>query len=278
MLQIRGHQIAQGSSQLAMLGYFGKQVLAIFDDPSKQSTCRSLEGHKKLCDRLGLSMTSGRLARLIARVGDIKGDQLPDDFREMALQADEVYRDELKKYQFLFVSPDRAILYRAQQPFGPDVYEAFPLAQSDCEQASTCIALELPTACAFHCMRVVEVGVRAFRKASKIPIPPKDLHKQTWGMLLRPIRDELDILTGKKPGTPSAVAKIKHKLEFFSETHANLNAVKIAWRDPTMHLERPFDDTEARRVYAASYNLMEHLAAHIDGNGRARKKKKDGQP
>ena len=48
---------------------------------------------------------------------------------------------------------------------------------------------------------------------------------------------------------------------------AQLFAVKVAWRDNAMHLEKKYDEKDAKRIYDAVKNFMEHLAEHLDHSG-----------
>ena len=50
---------------------------------------------------------------------------------------------------------------------------------------------------------------------------------------------------------------------FFSSAIASLHAVKNAWRNPTMHVERRYDMSEATDVLNAVGGFMRHLATKL---------------
>jgi hypothetical protein len=42
-----------------------------------------------------------------------------------------------------------------------------------------------------------------------------------------------------------------------------LNAVKVAWRGPTMHIDKKHTMEEARDIYGATAGLMRYLADNL---------------
>jgi hypothetical protein len=70
-------------------------------------------------------------------------------------------QSELDGQLFLTIPEFQAKNYRNKQPFGKDVYDVFPNARFDAEEAATCLACDNSTASVFHLMRVVEWGLRA---------------------------------------------------------------------------------------------------------------------
>ena len=50
---------------------------------------------------------------------------------------------------------------------------------------------------------------------------------------------------------------------FFRDVAAQLTAVKRAWRNPTMHIERQYSPTEAEAIFNAVRVFMLHLATKL---------------
>lgn len=51
---------------------------------------------------------------------------------------------------------------------------------------------------------------------------------------------------------------------FYSTATANLRAVKDAWRNPTLHVERDYAPEDAQNVWNAVSAFMRHLAKKLD--------------
>ena len=99
----------------------------------------------------------------------------------------------MKRTLFLAVSSGDAKLYLAVLPFGKEVGRAFPSADFDIWEATKCLALDRHTACVFHLMRVMELGLHALGKSLNDPtLDPKT--NPSWFKILDRCSKEL-----KKP-------------------------------------------------------------------------------
>jgi hypothetical protein len=147
-------------------------------------------------------------------------------------------------------------LYRAERLFGNEVAERFPSAAVDIEESGKCLALNRATACVFHLMRVMEVGLRALATSLSDPrIDPKT--NPTWHNILKKGDDELQKPIAQR--APEWVADEK----FFSEAQATLRAVQFAWRNPTMHVAINYDVEKAGDVMQSVKGFMRHLASKL---------------
>lgn len=104
------------------------------------------------------------------------------------------------------------------------------------------------TACVFHMMRVMEVGLKALAKALGIPYAP------SWESYLRQIDNRISAKHKTKG------IKWKRDEAMFRNLHGDLQAIKIAWRNPTMHIVRSYSPEEAEDVYRAVRTFMKHLS------------------
>jgi hypothetical protein len=164
--------------------------------------------------------------------------------------------DELKNRKFLAIAPDRSRFYRSPELFGADVTKKFPSASYDIEEAGTCYACDRPTACVFHLMRVMEVGLRVL--GSSLGNPDLDAKRNpSWERILKPCDDEL-----KKPVAQRSSFWRQDDL-FFSNATANLRAVKDAWRNPTLHIEANYDGERAHEILNTVKAFMRHLAQKL---------------
>jgi hypothetical protein len=140
--------------------------------------------------------------------------------------------------------------YEQPKLFGDDVFDKFPSANNDIFEAGTCLALERGTACVMHLMRVVEVGLKTL--ASTLGVGQQG----DWGGYIREIDTALTNrikASGKR--TPDE--------KFYAEARVTIDGVKIAWRNPTMHVANNYSPERAEEILIAVRALMRHLAMRI---------------
>lgn len=177
--------------------------------------------------------------------------------------------DDFTDQSVLVVPLSKRDLYQPDEPkfgaqFGSDVASKFKSnGKQEVGEASNCLALGCDTACAFHLMRAVETVLEAAAVCLNLP-PPRNRQDKTWGAVLTRFQDELDsrdVLTFARQWASSA------DRNFFRELYGTLVAIKDAWRDPTMHLERSFNDREARHLFELVKGFMQKSASRFDEDG-----------
>jgi hypothetical protein len=206
--------------------------------------------------------THGLLAAATSaqRLSDLFSKPRPDPQRLKVL-ADEFHGrlgDEMASVMFLSLTLQEAKLYRDPRSEWAEILDLsrFPGAIRDVEDAGRCLALGRNTACVFHLMRIMELGLRSLGKALKDPsLDPRT--NPAWEKILRKCDDEL-----KKP-LASRSPEWASDEQFFSEATAFLRAVKDAWRNPTMHIEKHYDATEAADIWRSVRAFMRHLATKL---------------
>jgi len=163
---------------------------------------------------------------------------------------------EIEDSLFMYISSSEAEYYDKPALFGEQVNAAFPRAANDIREAGNTYAAGRSTACVFHLMRAIEVGLRALGASLKnTDLEPK--RNPTWEKILKPCDDEL-----KKPLGLRSLEWQTDEL-FFSNATANLRAVKDAWRNPSLHVERDYDQSQALEVFNAVRAFMRHLATKL---------------
>jgi hypothetical protein len=173
-----------------------------------------------------------------------------DELTEISLWR--VPRDNLK---FLKSDPFDSGLAPFNPHFRP-VSLRFGLANKDIAEAGKCLAFGRHTASVFHLMRVMEVGLRALGASLNDPsLDPKT--NPSWGKILaRGDKEMQKHLADRCP-------EWRADENFFSTAQANLRAVKDAWRNPTMHIERNYDPDEAEDVWNTVRAFMRHLSQKL---------------
>lgn len=162
-------------------------------------------------------------------------------------------RDRLSTEYFFHVERTDVALYGKETAFGVAVAKKFNKATEDIEEAGKCLALQQPTACVFHLMRVMEIGVRGLGRKLKVQI---NVEIENWYQIM----DHVDGAIRKLPAQTEPQRKRKAKLGAAS---ANLNAVRIATRNEVMHPKQTYTQEQARDVYNATRAFMDHLAGLV---------------
>lgn len=201
------------------------------------------------CTALGLSSTVAQIERVKEMwLGDNRHYTI-QQISGAILEVSTRLRDELEARKIYIVSVERNS-YVSRNQFSPVVGERFPDAIPDMDEAARCFAFERPTACIFHLMRVTEFGLKAIACLLEI----KD-HAPSWEPIIRKIDAELkaDYKDRKYKGNQDLLANMS--------TH--LHAVKVAWRNRTMHVENINTMEQAKAIYDATRGLMDYLATDL---------------
>jgi hypothetical protein len=160
-------------------------------------------------------------------------------------------------HHLFFVLPEkwRGLVEEYPGPlFGPDVRERFPRCCTDIDSAGRCIAFGLWTASVYHLIGVMQEGINAIAKDIGVPV----LLTSTWDNIIGKLDGQLEV---KRAG----MSKVQWKRTepFYSEAISDLRSIKNAWRNPTMHFSRRYDDAEAQKVFDRSEAFMRHLATRL---------------
>lgn len=177
------------------------------------------------------SVTLGQLCRMMEDLGQRLVDELED---KISLQIEARHAD-------LFENP---------KAFGDAVFNAFPSANEDIFEASTCLALDRGTACVMHLSRVVEVGLRVTADNLRLP------KRNDWGKHLEDIEKEL----AKRY---KASGKRTSEEEFLSQSAIHIGHIKVAWRNPSMHVDKQYGPTQAENIFHEICLFMQHLATQL---------------
>jgi hypothetical protein len=170
-------------------------------------------------------------------------------------------KDELSLMSCFALEPKHQGYFTSAEPlFGADFATKFVSAAFDLDEAAKSLALGRPTACVFHLMRVMELGVHAVARCLQIPDPVKPAQRN-WGIVLGKV-DE-----GIKAKWPNAIDRASGDGALFESLYASLDAVKNPWRNDTMHPGAKYTDEEAEHVFIAVKGFMKKLASRLDEKG-----------
>jgi hypothetical protein len=170
--------------------------------------------------------------------------------------------DEVATTFLIQIPPNKANYFNQSMLFGQQVADNFPATVLDVEEAGKCFAVGRNTACVMHLMRVVEVGLRAYGSGLGV-LANITAAQPDWGTVLRVANDEIRRLNAS--GDPTWT---QDKRAFFETAHAHFHAVRIAWRNPSMHVDKTYDETRAEDILNAVKGWMRHMAEHLDESGQ----------
>lgn len=201
------------------------------------------------CSKIGLSMVLKHIDLICRR---LEGGITFQAARDLISTLGREVNFEMEGALFLHIPALDAPYYTQKEAlFGSIARDVFPLAIYDADESGKCLALERTTACVFHLMRVMEVGLKSLSELAGIPYAP------SWESYLKQISDLYKEKWEKKD------PEWKRGEPFFVEAAGHLSSVKIAWRNPTMHVARNYSSEEAKEVFVSVRTFIRHLAAHL---------------
>jgi hypothetical protein len=163
--------------------------------------------------------------------------------------------EDLERELFLAVPNHLAQYYMYDLPiFGTEVANAFPSAYFDIAEAGKCHALHRSTACVFHLMRVLEIGLSSFGKVFNI-----SADHTNWETIINQIEKAIATLD-KAPNRP---ANWKDDREFYSQCASHFRVMKDAWRNYTAHARGKYTEHEASDLIANVRGFMQRLATRL---------------
>lgn len=202
-----------------------------------------LEAH---CIELGLVATAATARKLMD--AERNGHETIARMRFLWSEMHDRLVDELRGSVLMALEPDKARLFNTPHPFGDPVAQRFPSAVVDVEEAAKCLALDRATACVFHLMRVLEIGLQAL--ASDLGLTKVE---KNWQQLIQDVDGKINAL-------PHSTAAEKEHLAHRSGAVSHLKNVKDAWRNDVMHPRAAYSEEQAHDIWTHTRALMRKLA------------------
>lgn len=191
----------------------------------------------------------------------LEGDATWADLREGVRDIEVTLRRETSKLAFYTVNPSMSgLVDNSDDVFGSEFQVKFPSAMYDLQEACKCLGLGRNTAAAFHLMRIVEVLLRAIGASLSIPAPSGA--DKNWGNMLSAIKTNMTARNQKSNAGWKA-----NDRNFFEDVYASIDAVRVAWRNTTMHVERRYDEDEAEHLLHVVKALAKKLSGRCDEAG-----------
>lgn len=227
---------------LARIGAVGNQKLLTAGDKNKLAGL--VPDFVEVCDELGLLVAAKQAARLVPAL-DVEFDYAEMGIRLSTLE--QTIDDEIGSHLFMYLEPTLTRFYLQPHLFGESVKDSFPSTELDIEEAGKCLALNRDTACVFHLMRVLEVGLYAL--AHDLGIEKVEVN---WQNAIEQIEKEIR-------GLP----KGDERIQPYSEAAAHFMHVKDAWRNRTAHAGKFYSGEKAQQIFDSVKGLMQTLASRL---------------
>jgi len=175
--------------------------------------------------------------------------------RAVALR--EAIETELRAYSFYLYQKNKAEKLKAWEAEWQGCLKAFPSTKADVFAATDCYALQHNTACVFHCMRILETGLKAL--ASSVGLK---FDVQQWKNIIDQIEAEIEKI--RDNGIPDlSKAEKDARLQFLSEAAKEFFYFKDGWRNHVSHNRGAYDEHQALSTLEHVRAFMNHLSKHL---------------
>ena len=223
----------------------------------RQSLRESLEKFRAQCTMLDLSISYKQASRLIQALDDLAPSDIAGAFERGVNMLSNTVEDEMSEKRYFEVLPHKAKwLVDNQAPFGESVAERFPSTTFDAAEAARSYAFGRNTACVFHLMRVLELGLATFAKEFDI-----SSSHTNWAPVIAQIESRVREM--HKDERWKSRPNCKDQQEFYSQAVSHLGVVKDAWRNHTVHARGKYDDQDAVDILTIVRAFMQKLSVRL---------------
>jgi hypothetical protein len=192
---------------------------------------------------------------LIERLPNMKVSGIEENISTMR----GVLQKELEEKNFIYIPKNKTGYFYKLKPFGEKIPAAFPAAVKDIAEAANCFALDRWNACVFHCMCVLECGLRVFAKKFGV----KADHRN-WENVINDIEKQKNISFSNIPG--GLTPELKADLQFYSDAIKEFSYFKDAWRNYAIHGHEKYDESDALRILNHVKDFMEVISQKLNEN------------
>ena len=193
------------------------------------------------CENIGLRTSMVCADDFIALADGMTVKALACALREF----ENTIRREMQTCMFFHMPFNQAEYYGKNMLFGARVDVRIPATQFDIKEAGNCYAMGRGTACVFHLMRVMEIGVQKLGDLLGVPLA----QEKNWQMILDLINKAVRALPVNAPKTVA-----------LNQVAAHLYNVKVGWRNPVMHPRETYTLEEAGDLIESVKTFMKTLS------------------
>jgi hypothetical protein len=219
---------------------------------------------KGQCQQLALTDSVNIIEEFLSelddkKIGGIKASRVSARIDEI----DRAISRGMSAHLFMHIPPKEAAYYQSwgeserekakeEVPlFGNSVDKSFPSVKYDIAEAGNCFALNRYTACVFHLMRVLEIGLAVFAKQFNVSSDHSNWHN---------IIEQIESKIRGMGSDPAKTANWKSEQEFYAKIASHFMFLKDAWRNNAMHAREKYTGEEAKRIMENVRAFMQKLA------------------
>ncbi len=256
--------VAVAGNAMSTLGRLAS--LVVFEQVTRRTFDRA-EVVSQFNEEVMEAFTNVRLSRVLREQMNRAGNRISQDdcgaieIQTLLRELHGSFGTEFTSSWFLRISEERRGYYEQRTPlFGPEVASVFPSATKDISAAGRCLALDEWTACVFHLMRILEIGLHDLGR--QVGLPESALELENWKVVIDLIEKQIRSLE-QAPKSPTKSAT----LQFYSEAANSFRYFKDAWRNHVSHSRANYNEREAITIYNSVLALMQTLAKHSTSKG-----------
>jgi len=228
---------------------------AVIDDASREKALQGLDGVDDFCTSIGLEVSAETIRDLEKEIAS-----RPLNYNTVLVKFIDlrnIISREMKGRTFMYLPYERAKFYGINNPFGDRVSAAFRSAEFDIAESGNCLAAARGTACVFHLMRVLEIGLATLGNVFGVSLAHTNC---------QPAIEECEsrIKGMGQQGSPwKSQSDWKDQQEFYSQAISYLAVAKNAWRNYTAHQRGKYTVDEADLMYQNIRAFMQKLAERL---------------
>jgi hypothetical protein len=231
----------------------------ILDDKGRNKALVALKRIEEEFSRIGLRITAETTAELVT---ELEAISVVRNFQWLMNQINAIQKlskKEIEGKAFFYVPAERVKFFPRmcdQHIFGKAVAEAFPSAMQDISESGICLALDRGTACVFHLMRVLEIGLTVL--GIKFGV---SLAHTNWAPAIDQIESKIREM--HKDSAWKGLPDCKQQQEFYAQAASHFGILKDSWRNYTMHVRGFYTEEQAERIFENIKGFMQKLAERL---------------
>ena len=252
MLEVKGKALISAINDLATIyGYIaaseqaGKSVL--FPVNGQEYIVERIKNLLEQLRKMNLILSCAAAERTLRVIEDrVQKERIRSSIEHLLT----VISDELESIGLLAISNEKKLYFDLKKPdIGADVFKNFPSIESEVAEARKCYALGRPTACVFHSMRILEIGLCTLAKALDV-----EHERRNWNELIEGIEKQIRA-NGRKYG--------RDKEQFYSECASGFWMFKNAWRNHVMHVRDSYPEDRAVEILNNVLSFISQLSKEL---------------
>ncbi len=210
-----------------------------------------LKVSKQISDQMMLEKVTHRIRRFENK---LRANISMSDFYAETRILRESFEDDVKSnYLYLYPIDKAKLLLQIREAWAPAI-DKFGSIVVDCDAATDCYALGNNIGCVFHCMRILEIGLKTLATDVKLIFDV-----QQWHTIIDQIESRI---TAERKTLPKG-AQRNARLQFFSEAAKEFFYFKDGWRNYVSHNRADYDEHQAKGVLEHVRAFMNHLATQL---------------